>query len=50
MPLDFDVEPSPLNFLNNLLQLVVVLAKEDAVVNINHEDDIILIKDTVVNQ
>ncbi len=50
MPLVFEFEPSPLNFLNDLLQVVVVLALEDAIVDINHEDDIVLMKDTAIDQ
>jgi hypothetical protein len=50
MALIFNVESKRLDFSGRLIDLIVVIPKENAVVNLNHEDDVATKEDTVINE
>jgi hypothetical protein len=49
MALVFDIESQILNFLDNGLELRVIVPYENAVVYVDHENDVIAEEHTVIN-
>ncbi len=50
MALVFNVEPSALDFGNHCFELVIILAQENPIVNVNHEYDVVSIENTIINE
>jgi hypothetical protein len=46
----FNIEASILNVMDGLPELFIVESKEDAIINVHHENDVVLVEDTIINQ
>jgi hypothetical protein len=46
----FNVEASILNVTDGLNELLIIGSKENAVINLHHKNDVVLVEDTIVNQ
>ncbi len=50
MALVLNGEASVVIITDGLNELIIVWSKEDAVINVHHENDVVLVEDTIVDE